>query len=96
MRKCLPEELGGRRGSRPLPVGLIAVTRYRASERWRPCPLTPGPAALALLANTVPARSRPAVTLATLQRVVTRAAALKGWRGEAASTVEAILNGIEA
>jgi hypothetical protein len=94
-RRCPPEVFGGRAGSRPLPVGLIAVTHYRPGARWRPRPLTPGPAALALLANTVPARSRPAAALATLQQVVTQATALKGWRGEAEAAVEAILNGMQ-
>jgi hypothetical protein len=94
-RRCSPEALGGRSGSRPLPVGLIVVTQYRPGARWRPSPLTPGPAALALLANTVPARVRPAVALATFQQVVTQATTLKGWRGEAESTVEAMLNRVE-
>ena len=30
------ETLGGRAGRRPLPVGLIVVTAYRAGARWRP------------------------------------------------------------
>jgi hypothetical protein len=94
-RRCPPEAFGGRSGSCPLPVGLIAVTGYKPGARWRPRPLTPGPAALALLANTVPARSRPAAALAALQQVVTHATALKGWRGEAEATVEAILNGVQ-
>lgn len=94
-RRCPPEALGGRSGSGPLPVGLIAVTEYRSGARWRPRPLTPGPAALALLANTVPARTKPGVALATLQQVVTQATALKGWRGEAEATVETILNGMQ-
>jgi hypothetical protein len=82
-RRCEPEEFGGRAGRQPLPVGLIAVTAYRAGARWRPRPLSPGQAVLALLANTVPARRRPAAVLAALQQVACHAVSLRGPRGEA-------------
>lgn len=65
VRRVRPEELGGRSGSRPLPVGLILFTRYRPGARWRPRALGPGPAALGLLANTVPAIRKPQTVMAT-------------------------------
>jgi hypothetical protein len=90
-RRCLPDELGGRSGSRPLPVGLIAVASYRAGARWQPSPLSPGKGLLELLPHTVPARFRTEVTLATLTRVVSDALILKGKRGDAQQTAEALL-----
>src|SRR5439155_16548669 len=45
-QRCEPKTLGGRRGAKPLPVGLIAVSQYKAGARWRPCLLSPGQAAL--------------------------------------------------
>jgi hypothetical protein len=89
--RCDPETLGGRRGAKPLPVGLIAVSQYQSGASWRPRQLSPGQAALALLANTVPARRRPEAALAALQPVVSCAAALKGRRGEADETAAVLL-----
>jgi hypothetical protein len=46
---------------------------------------------LELLPHTVPARFRTEVTLATLTRVVSDALILKGKRGDAQQTAEALL-----
>lgn len=55
-----PETLGARVGRRPLPVGLVVVSRYRAKSRWRPRALSAGDGALALLANALAVRHAPA------------------------------------
>ena len=85
------ESLGSGPATAALPVGLVAVSAYREGARWRPRQLTPGRGLLALLANTVPARERPAAALAVLQRIVSRARVLKSARGEAAETAELLL-----
>jgi len=85
------DQIGGEAGTRPLTVGLVVVTRYKAGASWRPVQLSPGPAALELLANTIPARRRPEVVIPTLQRVVVDASCLKGVRGEARKTARRIL-----
>lgn len=77
------EELGGKIGKRPVPVGTILVTKYRERARWRPKLLTPGLGALELLANTVTARSGQPLVLEVLTRVATNARTLKSARGEA-------------
>ena len=90
-RKFQADELGGRAGSKPLPVGLVAVTGYRANTRWRPRRLSPGRAVIALLDHTVSARRQPEQALTTLPRVVSRALVLRGVRGEAEEMVDALL-----
>jgi hypothetical protein len=85
------ETLGGRPGSKPLPVGLVVVSKYKPGAKWRPRQLSAGEGALALLANTVSARREPQTTLATLHKVVSRAAVLKGQRGEAQQVIDFIL-----
>jgi hypothetical protein len=92
--KVAPEELGARCGREPLPVGLVAVARYDEGARWRPSPLTPGRAALELLANTVIARSHPRTAMDTLWRVVSRASAVKGRRGEAEEAAAWLLEAV--
>jgi hypothetical protein len=94
-RRCPAEALGGRTGSRPLPVGLVVITNYRPGARWRPRALSAGRAALALLDNTVPALRKPAAVLDTLQQVVCQASTLKGVRGEAEEMVEALFRRME-
>jgi len=85
------DELGGCAGSKPLPVGLIVVSPYKAASCWRPRPLSAGEAVLELLANTIPARRMPEVVLPTLRRAVAHAVALKTFRGEAEETARLIL-----
>jgi hypothetical protein len=85
------EELGGIAGKRPLPVGLVIITRYQEDARWRPRQLTRGQGLLELLNNTVPARRKPEIVMPTLQHAVGEGIVLKSVRGEASETVNLIL-----
>ncbi|HSK08261.1 MAG TPA: hypothetical protein VK911_01695 [Vicinamibacterales bacterium] len=85
------EALGGRAGSGPLPVGLVALARYRRAASWNPRELSRGQGVLALFANTVPARSRPADALAMLRGAVATASVVAGFRGEASETATPLL-----
>jgi Cdc6-like AAA superfamily ATPase len=89
-------DLGGTAGVKPLPVGLVVASEYRDGAQWRARELSPGKGVLTLLANTVSARRRPEIALATLQRVVTRARVLKSARGEAKETASAILEEMDS
>jgi hypothetical protein len=84
-------QFGGQSGSKPLPVGLVLVTNFKQGARWRPQTLTAGAGALALLANTVSARRRPADALDSLKGAVAKARILKGTRGEAGELAHLIL-----
>jgi len=89
------EELGGKVGRSPLPVGLVVVSPYREGARWRPRTLSAGEGVLALMANTVSARTQPEAAMSTLRRVVSTARVLKGARGEAEEVAPAILKRVE-
>lgn len=89
--KYTVESLGGERGVKPLPVGLVILSEYKRGARWRPQKLSAGQGALAVMAHSVSARRQPEVVLETLQQVVTRAPVLKGVRGEASEIVDGIL-----
>jgi hypothetical protein len=91
IEKIRVEELGGSTGSRPLAVGLIVSTTFEAGAIWRPRRLSAGHGVLELLSHTVNARRRPRLALATLPKVAGNATVLKGVRGEAGKTVDAIL-----
>ena len=94
-KKYSIEEIGGRVGREPLPVGLVIVSSYREGARWRPRQLSAGEGALALLANTVSARTEPAAAMSTLRQVVSSAPVLKGVRGDAKGIVGDILGKLE-
>ena len=89
------EELGGRPGVGPLPVGMVAITAYREGARWRPRQVPPGRAVLALLAYTVPARRRPRAAISRLRKAISNALVLKGVRGEAEEMAESLLRRLE-
>ena len=89
------EALGGRAARRSLPVGLVVMSTYRDGARWRPRTLTPGNGVLAMLDNTIPARSAPERAIASMQEVVLRAPVVKSSRGDAAEVAPRILRLLE-
>lgn len=90
-QKCRAEEIGGVTGTKPVPVGLVVVSRYEVGACWRPRPCSPGQAIMELLANTAPARRKPEVVIPTLHRAASGATVLKSVRGEAERTARLIL-----
>ncbi|MBV9851281.1 MAG: hypothetical protein JO250_16550 [Armatimonadetes bacterium] len=95
-RLCPVEALGGRAGVRPAPVRLIAVTEYQPQAAWHPRQASAGDAVLALLDNTVLARSQSELALQTLERMAVGAVTLKGKRGEASEAAALLLQRLEA
>jgi hypothetical protein len=89
------EDFGGTTATKPIPVGLVMVTKYQEGAHWRPRSLSGGQAVLALLANTVSARRQPEKALGALQKAVAEARTLKGVRGEAGKLVTSILATME-
>ncbi|HYO92773.1 MAG TPA: hypothetical protein VEQ40_14115 [Pyrinomonadaceae bacterium] len=89
--KYTVEALGGERGTKPLPVGLVLLSEYRSGARWRPQRLSAGQGALAMMQHSVSARREPEAVLDTLRQVVIRAPVLKGTRGEASQVVDDVL-----
>ncbi len=88
-------ELGGRTGTKSLPVALVLITRFKPGATWRPKKLTPGQGVLEILYNTVSARRDPDRALGTLRSVAAQGDILKGARGDAAETVPAVLRRLE-
>lgn len=86
------EEVGIIPGKKPLPVGLVIMTRFKAGACWYPKQVPAGQGLLEILTNTVSAQRDPAKALATLQQVVLKAPVLKGVRGETDEVVDALLN----
>jgi hypothetical protein len=90
-RLVTAEELGGRTGRKPLPLGLVASLAYAPKAKGRLRPLSPGEAAMELLANAVAVRRHPGRTLAYVQRATAGARGVKGKRGGAQAMVPRLL-----
>jgi hypothetical protein len=85
------EALGGRPGTGPLRPVLFALASHRERARWRPARLSRGLSLLALLAHTVPVRRRPRASLRALEAALSTAVVVRGNRGEARETAQALL-----
>ena len=95
-RRCGPDAFWRpRAGEEPLPVGLVAVTKYRPGVHWRPRVLTQGQAVLAMLEDALPARLDPEGTMRVLQQAVGSALVLKGTRGETDETAAKLLAALD-
>jgi hypothetical protein len=87
--------LGGQAATEPVRVALVAALTYRSGAEWAPRELTRGAGALALLGNTVPARTRPAQVLAATSRAVANARVIEGDRSEAGVTARLLLDELQ-
>ncbi len=85
------EQLNGRQGVTPLPIGLIVITSYKAKSRWKPEVLSPGHGVLEILKHTNNSLRHPEVVLPVLQKVAKRARIIKSNRGDAKKAANAIL-----
>jgi hypothetical protein len=88
--------LGGDVGAGEAAVAVIAATRYVPGLRWNPQRRNPAVGGLALLANAVPARSRPRETLSAVSRAANNAVVLDGERGEAGEIATKLLEILRA
>jgi hypothetical protein len=89
------ESLGWTAGSETLPIGAIVVTTYRRGAEWRPRRLSSGEGAMALLANAVPARDRPAQVMRALSHAAGEAITIESERGEADEVAPLLLAELE-
>jgi len=94
-RQCTAEELGGTVGTEPLPVGLVVHAEYELNQVWCPQEISAGEAVLALLDNTIVARTRPEFALSILPGVVSGALRIAGKRGEATAVAVALLRQLD-
>lgn len=89
------EALGGVAATKPLPVGLVVMTRYREHARWEPQTLTPRESALEIMAHTIAARRWPVLALSVIGTIVERAPVIRSDRGDARGVVADILAALD-
>jgi hypothetical protein len=90
------EDLGGVAGAEPLPVGIVAATRYVPGAEWDPQALSLGAGALAVFEHAVPARERPEQALRVIKKALNSAVIYQGERGEADELARVLVGTLRA
>jgi hypothetical protein len=83
--------MGGTAGEEPVPVGLIAATKYRPAADFSPERRSSAQGMLTLLAHVMGIRERSAESMAAVRRAASSAVVLQGDRGEADAAAQALL-----
>lgn len=89
------ESLGGKSGTKKIPVGMILITEYKPNAVWKPEILTPANGIMEIIKNTLPIRNDPNFVLNVLNRTVDRAAVVKSRRGDVEKCADSILDFFE-
>ena len=89
------ETFGGKKGVKPLPIGMVLVTKYKKGSHWKPEVLTRGEGVLEIISHTVPIRNDPEFSLTVLNKVVENALIVKSNRGEASRFVNTLIKFFE-
>ena len=77
------EDLGGKVGSRPIPVGAVLITEYQENADWDPTKLTVGQGIMEMIPHTIPRNFNTEFSLKVLNTAVSDAIILKSPRGDA-------------
>ncbi|HEX6123739.1 MAG TPA: hypothetical protein VFZ23_00050 [Pyrinomonadaceae bacterium] len=91
-RAVAPQSVGGKIGSKPIPIGMVLLTEYAENAVWNPQKLTVGQGIIEMIPHTIPRRFNTEFSLKVLNRAVSDAIILKSPRGEAADFAIEILN----
>jgi hypothetical protein len=75
----------------PLPMGVVALTRYRLGRSWKSTPGTAAEGIVGLIRNSVGIRAEPERTMAILTKAVVGAEVVMGSRGDADRTAVSLL-----
>ncbi len=82
------EELGGKRGSEPIPVGFLLLTKYKKKAKPKLKQVSCGEGIMAGLENSLSVRQNPAYVLEVLSKTLGNARIYKSARDEAKDFVD--------
>lgn len=86
------EELGGKVGVAPIPIGLVVLAEYKEGAKWRPKFLTKGQGLLEIISHAASFSAEPEKTLKILEKALSSAIIVKSKRGDVSSFFKEILN----
>jgi hypothetical protein len=85
------EELGGRSGETPIPVGMVLLTNFEKGASWNPKVLSPGKGILEIIPQTIPILQSAEFSLKVLDLVARRAIIVQSPRGDAKNFAKTLL-----
>lgn len=77
------EDLGGKIGLKPIPIGAVLLTEYQENADWNPTKLTVGQGIMEMIPHTIPRNFNTKFSLKVLNTAVRDAIILKSPRGDA-------------
>ncbi len=89
------ERVGGVKGTKPAPIGVLALTSYRPGADWKPQLRSRGRGVVGLLSNAPSATDRPGQALAVTRRAVEPAIVLESERSAADVAAAALMEVLE-
>jgi hypothetical protein len=89
-------ELKGKVGTVGVQASHIVFAEYESTGRWKPKPVSPGRAVLAMMEHTIAVQRTPARVMFTLAKVAESATAVRSERGDATLTASALLEMMSA
>ena len=87
---------GAATGERPLPVGMVVLTKFRDGAEWEPRAIPAGQALLSLMEHASALRTRPEAVMQHLGQTFAGVPAYRGPRGDAAETASRLLAFMDA
>lgn len=90
-RSIAVEQLGGKSGLGPLPVGQVLFAEYVEGSEWALEPVSNGMAVLEMMRHTIPVQRTPARVMSTLSTMMRGVTAWRSQRGEAKLAAHVIL-----
>lgn len=85
------EELGGKYGDVPIPVGMVLLTSFEKRGTWNPEVLSAGKGIIEVIPHTIPIRQNAEFSLKVLDLVARRAIMVKSARGDAKKFAKILL-----
>lgn len=89
------ESLGGIVADKPIPVGLILITKYVENGKWRPKLLTPGQGMLEIMPHTISLGNHPDFSLSVLKNIASRAIIASSYRGSAKNFAKTLISFVD-
>lgn len=90
------ESLGGKSGTKKVPVGMVLITEYKPNAVWKPEILTPANGIMKIIKNTLPIRNDPNFVLNVLTQMTNRAVIVKSRRGDVEKSADSIIDFFES
>ncbi|CAN5587068.1 hypothetical protein BH10ACI3_BH10ACI3_25600 [soil metagenome] len=89
------DDLGGRLGTGPIPVGMVILTGYKPNAHWSPELLTPGGGVIGMIPFTLSLQKQPDFSIQVLKNIAGRAIIARSLRGTAENLAKRLLNFVD-